>query len=105
MVTSMYDFYYSENVLDTETTEILQQYLPDDPEALEQDASASEVVTDDVTDSSDVNNASVQDVYEQLLVTNKLLANLYALQVFFLALFIFGFFYKLIKNIVTNKFV
>ena len=105
MVTSMYDFYYSENVLDTETTEILQQYLPDDPEALEQDASASEVVTDDVTDSSDVNNASVQDVYEQLLVTNKLLANLYALQVFFLALFIFGFFYKLIKNIVKNKFV
>lgn len=118
MVINMYSFIL--NVEDVDSTEIFSDYAAAPAEAeteigTEQQDQADpvvdpEIVTEEETevvfyaadDGGAASEASLSEVCIQLQVSNRLLGNLLTLQIFLLAFIIFWFFYKFIKNNITN---
>ncbi len=121
MVINMYSFIL--NVEDVDSTEIFSDYAaaPEvetetemgteqqdqadpvlDPEIVSDTEEETEVVFYAADDGGAASEASLSEVCIQLQVSNRLLGNLLTLQIFLLAFIIFWFFYKFIKNNITN---
>lgn len=114
----MYDFIFRTSDTSMTETFVDSSYIPPDEPGTEADPEVlatelpeteseteTEIISADPVGRDIVPEASLGDVYIQLQVSNKLLGNLVTMQIFLLAFLFFWFFYKFIKNNITNHFM